>query len=62
MQRRGAGGATPRTREKRQEIGESCAFGAGQCEARLDLRMKKQMFRYTKLMEKRKAARLRRCC
>lgn len=35
------GGATPWTREKRQKIGESCAFGAGQCKRRL-VRMKKQ--------------------
>lgn len=33
--------------------------GPGQCKASS---MNKQMFRYTKLMEKRKAAGLKRCC
>lgn len=36
--------------------------GPGQCNARLVLSMNKQMFRYTKLMEKRKTAGLNRCC
>lgn len=36
--------------------------GPGHCKARLVPSMNKQMFRYTKMMEKRKAAGLKRCC
>lgn len=60
----GGGGATPWTIEKRPKDRRvlRLRLGAGQRRARLVPSMKKQMFRYTKLKDKRKAAGLERCC